>query len=180
MSKVKIGPSSTIFPMPCALASCGTTTSKQNFSTIAYAGVVNGTPPMVSISVRPSRYTYAQIKEHGFFGVNIPSVDIIEETNVAGCTSGRNIDKFEKTNLTPFFGEKTGVVLISECPISLECRLVKTIELPMHTVFIGEVLETYINSDLVKDGKFTGCEDSIICYGAGKYWSVGKFLKNYH
>ncbi|MDZ7817042.1 MAG: flavin reductase family protein [Planctomycetota bacterium] len=174
MQKKKTGPTTGIFPMPCAIVSTGISSGERNIATVSYVGVVNGQPPMVSISLRPSRHSHGKVISAEVFGINIPTIDMLPETDLAGTISGKDQDKFEKLGLTPFFGEETDVALIAECPINLECKLSKTIELPTHTVFIGRVMQTYLDDEYVIDGKLALAEGKVPCYGANNYWAVGK------
>ncbi len=173
MKKKALGPSTLVFPLPCVLVSSGIEGKDANISTMSYVSIVNGQPPMLSVSVRPSRRTHALITSHGFFGVNVPTVDILPEVNEAGMISGADEDKFDGLLLTPFSGTVTGVALIAECPIALECRLVKTIDLPTHTLFIGEVVETYADNELFRDNRLMPGPNRFVCYGANSYWTVG-------
>jgi flavin reductase (DIM6/NTAB) family NADH-FMN oxidoreductase RutF len=179
VDKKILGPTTWIFPMPCVLVSAGVEQEECTFSTISYASVANGTPPMLAVSVRNSRFTHTLINRLGVFGVNVPSIDILPETNKAGMFSGDEVNKFDKLLLTPFKANKSGVILIEECPISLECKLVQKVELPSHTMFIGEVIQTYVDGYMVHDGKLTPPERSFVCYGANGYWNIGKRLTGY-
>ncbi|GAB4153972.1 MAG: flavin reductase family protein [Planctomycetota bacterium] len=179
MDKKILGPTTWVFPLPCVLVSAGASEDQCTFSTISYVSVVNGHPPMIAVSVRKSRYTYSLISKLGVFGVNVPSIDILPETNKAGLLSGDEVNKFDKLLLTPFAGVKTGVILIQECPISLECKVVQTIELPSHTMFIGEVLQTYADREIVRDGKLVPEDNYFVCYGANGYWNIGERLTGY-
>ena len=174
MEKNRIGPTTGIFPMPAVIVSTGISSGERNIATVSYAGVVNGQPPMVSISLRPSRHSHGMVTSAEVFGINVPTVDMLPETDLAGTMSGKDQDKFEKLGLTPFYGEKTDVALIAECPINLECKLSKTIELPSHTVFIGRVVQTYLDKEFEIKGKLAMAEGKIPCYGAQNYWAVGK------
>ncbi|MFA4987005.1 MAG: flavin reductase family protein [Candidatus Brocadiia bacterium] len=171
----KLGPTSYMFPMPCVLVSSGKTLKEANFATIAYTGVVNGQPPMVYASLRPSRLTHSLVKSSGAFGLCIPTLELLAVTDAAGIVSGREVNKFEKFGLTPFLGEKTGVAMIRECPVCLECKVVNSVDLPTHTVFIGEVKETYVIAGLLDaDDRIRFEVARFFGYGASAYWAVGE------
>jgi flavin reductase (DIM6/NTAB) family NADH-FMN oxidoreductase RutF len=109
---------------------------------------------MVSISLRPSRYSYGIIKETGEFVVNIPTVDIIRKVDHCGITSGKESDKFADTGLTPVRAEKVAPPLIGECCISMECRLTEIVPLGIHDMFLGEIVATHVADDAFDaDGK---------------------------
>ena len=71
MSKVKWKPGTMVYPLPAVIISCGTKKTDWNLITIAWTGTVNTNPPMVYISVRPSRHSYDIIKETGEFIINL-------------------------------------------------------------------------------------------------------------
>lgn len=147
MNKRSIKPSTFLTPVPVALVTCQDKGGRPNIITIAWTGVACSDPPTVSISIRPSRYSYAIIKETGEFVVNIPTVDIIRKVDQCGITSGKDSDKFVTTGLTSVSSEKVAPPLIEECSISMECRLIEIVPLGVHDLFLGEVLATHIAED---------------------------------
>lgn len=147
MKKRSITPSTFLAPVPAALVTCQDRGGRPNIITIAWTGVVCSDPPMVSISIRPSRYSYGIIKETGEFVVNIPTVDIIRKADHCGITSGKDSDKFADTGLTPVSAEKVGAPLIGECSISMECRVTEIVPLGIHDMFLGEVVASHIAED---------------------------------
>ncbi|MGD8353309.1 MAG: flavin reductase family protein, partial [Pseudomonadota bacterium] len=97
MKKRSIKPSTFLAPVPAALVTSQDKGGRPNIITVAWIGVVCSDPPMVSISLRPSRYSHGIIKETGEFVVNIPSVEIVRQTDHCGITSGKGSDKFADT-----------------------------------------------------------------------------------
>ena len=144
MKKRSIKPSTFLAPIPAALVTCQDKGGRPNIITIAWTGVVCSDPPMVSISLRPSRYSYGIIKESGEFVVNLPTVDIIRKADHCGITSGKDSDKFADTGLTPVSAEKVTPPLIEECSVSLECRLTEIVPLGVHDMFLGEIVATHV------------------------------------
>ena len=53
-------------PVPAVMVSVADQNHRLNIITVAWAGTVCTNPPMVSISVRPSRYSYEIIEKTGF------------------------------------------------------------------------------------------------------------------
>ncbi len=173
MQKLKLGPTTAIFPMPCVLVSSGFNSKDGNFSTIAYAGVVNGMPPMIAIGVRPERHLHGIIVASKAFGINVPTIEILPETDMAGKLTGRHYNKFDELKITAFAAPETGVILLGECALNLECKLVHTLDLPSHTMFVGEVVATYADEDCVKEGKLDLAKRTFVAYGANSYWAMG-------
>jgi len=104
----------------------------------------------VYISIRPERYSYDIIKNSGEFVINLTNKKLVYATDWCGVKSGSNVDKFKEMNLTK---EKMSAVKcpgISECPVSIECKVKEIKDFGTHHMFIAEVLainadEKYIN-----------------------------------
>jgi flavin reductase (DIM6/NTAB) family NADH-FMN oxidoreductase RutF len=143
-----------LHPMHTILVSCAGKTGKTNVLPLAWAMPTSHTPPLVAISIAPSRYSHTLIEETREFIINIPTVDIVKETLVCGRASGRNHDKFSETGLTPLPARKLKAPIIKECIAHLECKLHSQIKTGDHTVFIGEIIEAYANK-----GAFTNKYD---------------------
>jgi len=152
MDKRTIKPSTFLAPVPVALVSTQDKGGRPNIITVAWTGVVCSDPPMLSISLRPSRYSHGIIRETGEFVVNIPSVDIIRQVDYCGITSGKDVDKYRETGLTPVDSERVAPPAIRECPISMECQLTEIVPLGIHDLFLGEILATRVSEEAI-DGK---------------------------
>ncbi len=169
MTKIKQSTQLLLGPTPAVLISCGTDTEK-NIITLAWVGVVNSSPPMVSIAVRPNRHSYNIIRDTGEFAVNIPGEEQVDIVDGCGTLSGRNLDKFEHFNLTAVMGIQKYAPMIEECPISMECKLEHTFELESHTVFIGRVVSTYLEGDFLNEkGKIDFDRCRLIGFCSGSY-----------
>lgn len=151
MAKQQISPRALLGPTPAALISCGRGETEKNIITLAWVGVVNSEPPLISIAVRPSRYSYEMIRENGEFVVNLPSADQAEVADRCGTVSGRNTDKFALCNLTAEKGTLANAPRIAECPVSLDCRVVHTLTLGTHVLFIGLIEAISIEQNLLTE-----------------------------
>ena len=149
MAKIQIKPEPALFPLPVILVTCVDKAGKPNIITLAWAGMVCSEPPMLSISIRPHRYSYGLIKESGEFVVNIPSSDIMRQTDICGTVSGKDTDKFALTKLTPEKAKAVKPPLIKECPVNLECKVKQTLILGTHEVFIGEIVAVHIDESVM-------------------------------
>lgn len=173
MAKVEIEATTVLFPLPVVLTTCVDGAGKPNIITLAWAGIVCSEPPTLSISIRPHRYSYKLIKEQGEFVVNIPTTEIMKETDICGTVSGQNTDKFSLTKLTP---EKAKVVkppLIKECPVNLECRVKDSIKLGTHEMFIGEILAVHVDKSVMSSsGEVDYSKAKPFTYNQGEYWDL--------
>jgi flavin reductase (DIM6/NTAB) family NADH-FMN oxidoreductase RutF len=152
MKKTTIGPTTLLYPKPALLIGANVN-GKPNFMTVAWAGIVNQTPPMLSVAIRRERYTYQGIEENQTFSVNIPSEDQVTETDYCGLVSGKKNDKVADCGFTVFYGELKTAPLIEQCPINLECRLAQKVELKTHVLCIGEIKQVHVNESCLTNGK---------------------------
>jgi len=134
--------------MHTVLVSCIGQTGKPNIITLAWAMPTSHNPPLVAISVSPSRYSHALIEETREFVVNIPTIEILDKTLACGRLSGKTHDKFAETCLTQLPARKLKAPIIKECVAHLECKLHSQIETGDHTIFVGEIIEAYADKDV--------------------------------
>ena len=124
---------------------------RPNFMTASWVGIACSNPPAISVAIRPERYTYNGIIEHGTFSINVPGSNLAKATDFCGIYSGRDNDKTSFFEI--FHGKIKTAPLIKECPLNLECNVIHTVEIGTHTLFIGEIMETHANDDCLTNGK---------------------------
>lgn len=176
MTKLIWKPGTMLYPVPAVMVTARLGEVK-NIITIAWAGTVCTNPPMVSISVRPERYSYNLIKESGEFVINVPGKDLAFAADFCGVRSGRDIDKFAHLNLTPERASQVNAPLIREAPLALECKVKQIIELGSHDMFIAEVVAVNVEETLLDEtGKLHLDKADLIAYNHGKYVVAAKTL----
>ena len=164
-------------PVPAVMVSVTDENGRSNIITVAWAGTICTNPPMVSISVRPSRYSYDIIDRTGEFVINLTNQELVKACDYCGVVSGRDVDKFKEMKLTPLPMQQVKAVGIAESPANIECRVVEKKALGSHTMFIADVLA--INSDekyIDEKGAFDISKCNLISYANGGYYSMGKKL----
>ncbi len=169
-----------MFPCPVVLVSCVDSSGKPNIITLAWAGTVCSDPPTLGLGIRPHRYSYKLIEDSGEFVVNIPSKNILKETDFCGMVSGRDVDKFSETGLTPQSAEKVKPPLIQECPVNIECIVKEKILLGVHHLFLGEVVCVHVDQDILDDREridFTKVDPFV--YNEDEYWSLHQKIGEY-
>jgi flavin reductase (DIM6/NTAB) family NADH-FMN oxidoreductase RutF len=129
--------------MPCPVWVIGSydAAGKPNVMTASWAAICNSQPPMVTVSLRKATYTYGNIMASKAFTVNIPSEEFVSAAAYFGSVSGKDVDKFAASALTPVKSDLVNAPYVKEFPLVIECKLVKTIELGLHTMFIGEIVD---------------------------------------
>jgi len=180
MPKNKIQPKAYLFPLPLAIVGANVN-GKPNFETVAYVGIVEHKPPLISVASYETHHTNIGIKENGTFSVNTPSEDIIEKTDYCGLVSGKEIDKSEVFDV--FYGDLETAPMISQSPLNLECEVVKVLNLKdllgiekAHDIFIGKIVGAYADEEYLTDGTPDIIKLKPLIYSLGKYWKVGEEL----
>lgn len=164
-------------PVPAVMVSVSDGNGKNNIITVAWAGTICTNPPMLSISVRPERYSYEMIKSTKEFVVNLTTKGLVRACDYCGVTSGRDVDKFEKMKLTPIKLPNVSVPGIKESPVNIECRVKKIEELGSHTMFIADVVGVAVDDEYMDEkGKFNINDTGLVMYSHGEYFVMGEKL----
>ena len=142
-----------LHPRLVVLVSCIDKEGKANVITLAWSMPVSINPPMVVVSIAPKRHSHRLIEETKELVINIPTMNIVQETLFCGRRSGRTYDKFKETRLTTLPAKIVKPPIIKECVAHLECKLEEQITAGDHTLFIGRVLTAYTDKG-VFDEKF--------------------------
>ena len=169
-------PGNMLYPVPAVLVSCADRRGNKNVLTIAWAGTVCSDPVMVSISVRPERYSYPMIRETGEFVINLTTKDLAYAADWCGVRSGRDVDKFESMGLSAIAAETLQYApVIAQSPLSLECRVKQVTELGSHHMFLAEVTAVQVSEKYMNvNGKFELNKTGLVAYSHGEYFELGK------
>ena len=176
--KEQVRPSTVLAPVPAVLVSCGDE-NVSDIVTIAWAGTVNSEPPMLSISVRRSRYSYELICKTGEFVVNLCDASQLEVLDGCGVVSGRDVDKFNMFALTKQACEHVRAPAIAQCSVSMECVVRKTVALDTHVMFIAEIVGVTANDAWVQGGKLSIPDGALLSYIQNRYTETGKTVGTY-
>ena len=152
MAKILLGPQTLIYPMPALLVGANVD-GKPNFMPVAWGGIANGEPPMISVAIRHKRYTLKGIKQNMTFSVNIPSTDMVKETDYCGIVSGVTTNKAADCRFKVFYGNLDTAPLIEQCPVNLECTVMHVLDLGSHSLVIGQIEETHVSDSCLTAGK---------------------------
>lgn len=180
MSKVILPGSTKLAPVPAILVGTGGNGFKNNLITLAWAGVINSEPPMLSISVRPGRFSYEALEKTGEFTVNVPSEEQVKALDWCGIVSGKKHDKFAECGLTAVPGSKVSAPIAEECPIALECKITQKIPLGTHDMFLAEIVAVQVSKEfLTEDGKFDLSKTNLLAYVCGQYYALGNLIGSF-
>ncbi len=177
--KVKLGKIPLVYPIPIILAGANVQ-GRANFATLGDCGIMGINPPLVYVSLHQGHYTTRGIEENQTYSINIPTASMLAVTDYCGIVTGKEIDKSELFEV--FYGELETAPMISECRVNLECRVVKEFGIEHRQIYVGEVVQVYVEESYVveRDGRRTIVEMTElepIIYGLDKrYYSVGKMI----
>ena len=168
-------PGNMLYPLPVVMVSVADREGRNNIITVAWAGTVCTNPPMVSISVRPERFSYPILKETGEFVINLTTEKLAFAADYCGVKSGREIDKFTETKLTPVSAREVGAPLIAESPVNIECRVREVKPLGSHELFLADVVAVHADEKYMDEkGKFRLELADPIVYSHGTYFACGE------
>lgn len=181
--KVILKPFRPVYPTPVALVTSVAADGKPNIITLGETYNLSlRTPTIVGIGIRKACYSHKLISESREFVVNMPTTRLMEQADLCGTTSGRDVDKFALTGLTPLPALHVKPPLIAECPINLECRVIAIEEIGDHDLFQGEVLAAHVDDSLLDtESRVRVDRLNPLCFMynmnfPGEYWSLGQKL----
>lgn len=175
MVKKNIGKSFNIYPMPVVIV--GTVTDGvPNFMTAAWITKLHSDPPLVGVALGCKQHTAKGIRQTGQFSVSVPSVDQAVLTDYCGLVHGYEEDKAAHIDI--FRGALDDAPMVRQCPLSMECRLTQTVELPKDFLFIGEVASVYATEAVLTDGAVdvTKLRPFVLTMPGNSYWALGERL----
>jgi flavin reductase (DIM6/NTAB) family NADH-FMN oxidoreductase RutF len=173
MAKKNIGRSFDIYPMPVVIV--GTVTDdKPNFMTAAWVTKLNSDPPLVGISLGRRQHTAKGIGQSGQFSLSFPSVDQAVLVDYLGLVHGYEEDK--AVHIDIFTGALEAAPMVRQCPVTLECRLSQTVELPKDYFFIGEVANVYASEAVLTAGSVDPVKlrPFVLTMPGNTYWALGE------
>ncbi len=166
-----------LYPVPAVMVTTLDQDDKPNILTVAWAGTVCSDPVMVSISVRPKRYSYQALKDNGEFVINLVSEDLTRAADTCGVRTGAKVDKFKLCGLTVQESQHIRTPGIAESPVNIECKVRQIIPLGVHDLFIAEVVGVSVDDRYLDDqGKLDLAKARLIAYSHGEYRALGRCI----
>lgn len=170
-----------LYPLPAVMVSCARKGERPNIITVAWAGTVCTNPPMVSVSIRPGRYSHDIIEETGEFVINLVTKKLVRALDWCGVRSGREHDKFAQCALDAEKAQEMSFApLIRQSPVNLECRVTQKIPLGSHDLFLAQVVCVHVDSDgLDEKGRYDLEKAGLVSYSHGEYFALGEKLGSF-
>ena len=179
MAKVTWRGGAMLSPVPPALITCSNGT-EDNVFTVAWTGITNTIPPKTYISVRPSRHSYKLIKESGVFAINLTTAELVRAADYCGVHTGAKMDKFERCCLAKEPASQIPCPILSQSPLTLECRVTDVISLGSHDMFMADIVAVDVDDSLIgEDGKLHLERASLVAYAHGGYFELGRQIGSF-
>lgn len=148
--KKSIGARTLPLPAPVWVVGTYDGEGRPNVMTASWAGICCSQPPCVGVSLRKATYTYGNIVARQAYTISVPSERHVKTADYVGLVSGRDEDKFAKAGLTVVASDLVDAPYVEEFPVVMECRVRHTIEIGLHTQFIGEVVDIKVEEAMLK------------------------------
>jgi flavin reductase (DIM6/NTAB) family NADH-FMN oxidoreductase RutF len=177
--KKSLGAKTLVFPTPVWIVGTYDKDGRPNGMTAAWGGICCSKPPCVYVALQKPRYSYDNIVERQAYTLNVPSAKFVREADYFGMVSGRTTDKFAATGLTAVRSDLVDAPYIAEFPLILECKLIQTVEIGLHTQFIGEIMDVKAEDAVVDDNGLPDIERvAPIIFGPEirSYHGIGHYL----
>jgi flavin reductase (DIM6/NTAB) family NADH-FMN oxidoreductase RutF len=134
------------FPLPCAFIISVDAQKKPSGMAASWVTQISSEPLLVAVSISKARYTYNLVKDSKEFVVAVPNKKLAKEIEFFGTNSGRDIDKFKTSKLRTMKSKYIKPPLLLDASVNYECKLVNIVDAGAYSIFIGEVINAYINS----------------------------------
>jgi len=175
MAKVKIQMSRPVYPTPASLVTSVDEQGKPNIITLGEVFNISIERPVIlGISIRKATYSHSLITKTREYVVNLAPASLIDKLIYCGRISGKDVDKFEKSGLTPLPATKVKPPLIAECPINLECKVLDIQVVGDHDMFLGKVVAQHVNEEVLdENGKIVVEKLDGFAFVLGEFWTFG-------
>ena len=177
--KTSIGPKTLLYPAPVLVVGTYDADGRPNAMTAAWGGICCSKPPCVTISLRRATYSFGNIETSRAYTLSIPDEAHAAAADYFGIATGKTTDKFKQTGLTPTPAEHIHAPYVAEFPVVLECKLLQTVEIGLHTQFIGEVMDVKADPEVLgPDGlpDIEAVRPILFAPESRKYYGLGQYV----
>lgn len=149
---------------------------RPNFMALDWVTRVNYQPALLGLCVNKGHASNEAIRATGELSVNVPTVDMVAETDCTGLVSGRKVDKSKLFDV--HYGELKAAPLITACPLNIECKVVQSVELPTNTLFIAEIVNIYCREDFLLEGApdYEKIKPFLLSMPDNRFWALGQVV----
>ena len=177
MAKVTMEMKTLAYPMPAFVIGANVD-GKPNFMTAAWSGIAGSTPPMITVALQHHRLTLKGMKQNMTFTVNVPSIDLVKETDYCGIVSGTKTDKVADCHFKIFYGKLETAPMIEQFPVNLECKVQHILNLGSHELVVGRIDEAYVSDDCLTEGRPDVKKIKPIIFAGRRYMTFGEVVSS--
>lgn len=177
--KKSLGAKTLLYPTPVMVVGTYDLQGKPNVMTAAWGGICCSEPPCVAVSLRKATYSYHNIVHRKAFTISVPSDRYVKDADYFGVVSGKTEDKFAASELTPVRSSVVDAPYVQQFPLVLECRLLHTFELGLHTQFVGQIVDVKADEAALGEGGVPDMEKLrpiVFAPGGQVYYGIGRRL----
>ncbi len=179
MGKIKLEPKAGPLPLlgfyPTIMIGV-TVDGKPDFTTVAWTGVAASVPPSITIALQHHRHSLKGVRQNMAFSINVPSADLVKETDYCGLASGARVDKAADCRFTVFYGKLKTAPFIEQCPINHACEVVQILNLGSHELIVGRIVESHVSEECIVDGRPDLAKVKPFLFAGFGYYGVGEHL----
>lgn len=175
MSKITWDAGTLVYPLPPVMITSGTM-DHPNVFTAAWTGIINSEPAMTYVSVRKERYSHDLIEKNSEFVINLTTEKLVKAADFCGVKSGKDVDKFAETKLTPIACTVVKAPQIAESPISVECQVTEVKHLGSHDMFLAKIVAVNVDDSFIENGRLALEKTGLVAYCHGQYYGLGASL----
>ena len=156
-----------VSPTPAIIAAAYDGNGKTDACTLAFYTPTSHVPPCLTIAINATakRKTLKSILRSGAFTIGYPSIEQAAETDWIGMASGYDHYKIAEVGWTTTKAEKVDAPVINELKLTVECKVVNTVDIGSHTQITGEVVNIQADESILDErGKYDLAKLNPIIY----------------
>lgn len=139
-----------LFPMPVYMIGTYNEDGTVDSMPMAWGGIC--AENMVALNLEDEHKTVANLRAKGAFTLSVPGIDTLAESDYMGIASaGKVADKFERTGLHAVKSERMDAPIITEYPLTLECKVLEMQEQPYGLRVLGEIVNVLANEAVLDE-----------------------------
>ena len=165
-----------LFPMPVYMIGTWNEDGTVDSMPMAWGGIC--AENMVALNLEEDHKTVANLKAKGAFTLSVPGMDTLVESDYMGIASANKFaDKFARTGLHAVKSERVDAPIITEYPLTLECKVVEMQEQPYGLRVLGEIVNVLADEKVLDEkGKIDCGKLNTVLFDQMRndYYAVGE------
>lgn len=149
---------SCVAPRPIAFVTTLSREGKSNLAPFSFFNGVSSDPPVVSIAVATKRDgskkdTWRNIEETGEYVINVVTPELMDAVITGARELPHGVSELELSGEPTLPSLKVKPPRLARTPVSLECSLLKIVEVEETALILGRVLLYHVKDEVLRDGR---------------------------